>query len=86
MSPPPDIFLSSVADQIVKTNRPGQQRMNEAYQWSGKCGNSLVCDSSSSLFSLFSGYHSYNTEPFKRDIFSHLFKNCRGIFDHGTTF
>ncbi len=29
---------------------------------------------------------SYNTEPFKRDICSHLFKNCRGIFDHGTTF
>ncbi len=29
---------------------------------------------------------SYNIEPFKRDIFSHLFKNCRGIFDHGTTF
>ncbi len=28
MSPPPDIFLSSVADQIVKTNRPGHQRMN----------------------------------------------------------
>ncbi len=29
---------------------------------------------------------SYNIEPFKRDIFSHLFKNFRGIFDHGTTF
>ncbi len=28
VSPPPDIFLSSVADQIVKTNRPGHQRMN----------------------------------------------------------
>ncbi len=27
-SPPPDIFSSSVADQIVKTNRPGHQRMN----------------------------------------------------------
>jgi len=33
-----------------------------------------------------SGYHSYNTETFKRDIFSHLFKNVHGIFDHGPTF
>ncbi len=28
VSPPPDIFFNSVADQIVKTNRPGHQRMN----------------------------------------------------------
>ncbi len=54
---PQIFFLSSVADQIVKQTGQAINEWIEAYQWSGKCGNSLVCDSSSSLFSLFSGYH-----------------------------
>ncbi len=81
VSPPPDIFLSSVADQIVTG-----QAINEwieAYQWSGKCGNSLVCDSSSSLFSLFSGYHARNLAIILSHlnvIFFHIYSKISAVF------
>ncbi len=59
MSPPPDIFFLKFSRGSNRKNKQSMPSTNEleAYQWSGKCGNSLVCDSSSSLFSLFSGYH-----------------------------
>ncbi len=68
MSPPPRyFFLSSVADQIVKTNRPGHQRMNRGLSMEWEVRELLDRDSSSSLFRLFSGYHARNLA-----ILSHL--------------
>ncbi len=92
MSPPPRyIFLSSVTDQIVKTNRPGHQRMKRLINGVGSAGTPWSVTPAVYYSAYFQGIMletllCYNTEPFKRDIFSHLFKNCCCIFDHGTTF
>ncbi len=55
-------------------NRPGHQRIN---------GNSLVCDSSSSLFSLFSGYHARNLAIILSHlnvIFFHIYSKISAVF------
>ncbi len=52
---------------------------------SGRVGSDNLGYGPGSGFS-FEPVQTSNTEPFKCDIFSHLFKNFRGIFDHGTTF
>ncbi len=76
-------FLSSVAYQIVKTNRPGHQRMNRGLSMEWEVRELLVCDSSSSLFSLFSEYHARNLATILSHlnvIFFHIYSKISVVF------
>ncbi len=77
------IFFFKFSRGSDRKNRQAINEWIEAYQWSGKCGNSLVCDSSSSLFSLFSGYHASYLAIILSHlnvIFLHIYSKIAAVF------
>ncbi len=80
----PQIFFLKFSRGSDRKNQTGQAINEwEAYQWSGKCGNSLVCESSSSLFRLFSGYHARNLAIILSHlnvIFFHIYSKMSAVF------
>ncbi len=79
----PQIFFFKFSRGSDRKNKQAINEWIEAYQWSGKCGNSLVCDSSSSLFSLFSGYHASYLAVILSHlnvIFFHIYSRIAAVF------